>query len=83
MSYVLYYDVNTMKRPPTKPTSFRFSDDELELLDAIAAHLTARWGMGFNRSDAIRHLMHRVAPPDGAGENQIRWRAAHKKVFGA
>lgn len=70
------------------PTSFRFSPDELELLDALAAYLTERRGIAYNRTAAIRDMLRRNKPPaadepGGLGPGALRLRGAYATIFGA
>lgn len=73
---------------PTQPTSFRFTADELELLDAQAAYLHERHGLNFNRTAAIRNMLRLVKPPEpgtpnGIGPAAARFRRAYTTIFGA
>jgi hypothetical protein len=65
-------------------TSFRYSPDESELLDAWAAYLKAQSPhlIRGTHSDAIRHLMKRAVPPAKLGETENRVRNAYTTIFG-
>ena len=70
-----------------RPTSFRFSEDELELLDAQAAWLLERHGLNYNRTAVIRNMMRLIKPPApdsaaGLGPGAARFRRAHATIFG-
>lgn len=70
-----------------QPTSFRFSPDELELLDATAAYMLERHGMNHNRTSVIRELLRRSKPPTaeqtgGLGPAAVRYRRAYSTIFG-
>jgi hypothetical protein len=66
-------------------TSFRYSPDEAELLDAWAAYLKSHNPhlIRGTHSDALRHLMKRAKPPDGPGEVEARLRRAYSTIFGS
>lgn len=68
-----------------KTTSFRYSADEAELLDAWAAYLKSANPhiVRGTHSDALRHLMKRAKPPDKPGEAEARVRRAYTTIFGA
>lgn len=72
----------TTQTTAKQPTSFRFTADELELIDALVAHLDHRTGIPHSRSDAIRSLLKRATPPDGQGSVEARLRRAYSGVFG-
>jgi hypothetical protein len=59
------------------PTSFRFSPEELDLLDAIGAHLT-RTGPKHTRIDTVRVLLRRTRPD----RTDQTWVDAYEAVFG-
>lgn len=69
---------------PRRTTSFRYSADEAELLDAWAAYLKAASPhlIRGTHSDALRHLMKRSGPPTATGEHEARIRRAHSTLFG-
>jgi hypothetical protein len=65
------------------PTSFRFSPEELELLDAQAAYLLERHGLNYNRTAVIRNMMRVMKPPvDQLGPAARRYREAYSTIFG-
>lgn len=68
-----------------RTTSFRYSEDEKELLDAWAAYLKASAPhlVGGTHSDAIRHLMKKAGAPAAVGEEPARVRRAYTTLFGA
>jgi hypothetical protein len=49
------------KTGKTKQTAFRLSDEEVELLDSIAEHLTKERGVTHSRTDAIRAAARAIA----------------------
>ena len=66
---------------PSKPTTVRFTADELSLIDAIGAHMGRR-GVRHSRSDVIRALLARAQPPDEQSETAHAYRQAYLRVFG-
>lgn len=60
-----------------KPTTVRFSADDLELIDAMAEHLS-RSGVRHSRTDVLRVLLRKAQPAD----NAARWQRAYSVVFG-
>lgn len=64
-----------------QPTSFRFTTDELELIDAHAHFLSVETGVPHSRSDVIRATFKKMEPPEGAGEHRARFRRAYSTVF--
>lgn len=72
--------------PEYQPTSFRFSPEELELLDAQAAYAYERHGVRVNRTAAIRNMMRLTKPPQpgpgGLGPGARRFRSAYTTIFG-
>jgi hypothetical protein len=49
------------KTGKTKQTAFRLSDEEVELLDSIAEHLTKERSVTHSRTDAIRAAARAIA----------------------
>lgn len=64
-----------------KPTTFRFEDDFLEVLDALAAWLHETTGMNTSRADAVRHSVKALGRPGGGGHAQAEYRRLHRKAF--
>ena len=65
-----------------KTTSMRFSNEELELLDAIANIQHRNHGLRFSRTDVIRHLLKRAQPSNEPDILHAEHRRTYKKVFG-
>lgn len=65
-----------------KPTTIRLSEDERELIDAWAGHISAQTGTIGTTSAVIRLLLKRAKPPESAGETQSRIRRAYTTIFG-
>lgn len=66
-----------------RPTSFRLTHAELELLDAQAAFLLERHGLNYNRTAVIRNMMRAAKPPaDALGPAAVRFRSAYATMFG-
>jgi hypothetical protein len=61
-----------------QPTSFRWTPEDVELLDAIKDHLAAKHGFRHSRLDALRSVLKRVTPPEDAP----RWQRAYRECFG-
>lgn len=51
--------------PRPKATSYRFGDDTLALINALAAHLSERLGIAVSASDAIRTAVRQLAAREG------------------
>lgn len=64
-----------------KPTTVRFSPDELELIDAAADALSVDSGFKVSRSDLLRRALKLMKPPDKLTEKHARWRRAYTTVF--
>lgn len=64
-----------------KPTSIRFTADELELIEAAAEALTISRGVPHSRTDVVKVAMKRLKPPDDLGPHLARWRRAYAVVF--
>ena len=62
-------------------TSVRFTEDEYELIDAMAAALTSTRGTPTSRADVFRAALKRMNPPDTLGPEFSRWRRAYDIVF--
>jgi hypothetical protein len=65
----------------TQPVSVRFTDAEIELLDAARATMKASRGFDHSRADVLRTALKKVLPPDGRGPEVERWRRAYSAVF--
>lgn len=64
-----------------KPTTVRFTDTELELIDAAARHLSLS-GVKHSRTDVLRVLLRQATPPAGDTDTAKQWRRAHRAVYG-
>jgi hypothetical protein len=58
----------------------RFTEDELELLDATAEYLLEKNKVNYSRTAVVRWLLGRAQPPDSLGP-AARYRLAYKRVF--
>lgn len=76
-------DLNLKETLMTQPISIRMADNEIELLDAIAAGLSDRTGVKHSRADVVRAMMKRLATPEENTPNAARWRHLHREVFPA
>jgi hypothetical protein len=65
-----------------QPTSFRFTDDELALLDAWADFLHSQGSGPKSRTAVVRRLLRKMTPPTNAGEKAARVRVLHRQLFG-
>lgn len=65
-----------------KSTSIRFSDAELELLDALAEVRRRRTSVRHGRAETIRWMLQQVHPSDELDPAHSRHRDAYKVVFG-
>jgi hypothetical protein len=61
-----------------KPTSFRFTEQALEVMDAWAAHLSAKKGRKVGRVDVVEALIARVPPPEDLTEEAAELRRVHR-----
>ena len=64
-------------------TSMRFSEEEIELLDAMRVILERKMGVRLSRADTIRNLLLKVKPSSEPGVENHRHRDAYQKVFGS
>lgn len=64
------------------PTSMRFNENEVALLNAWAAYLSATTGIGHSRTDVILRLLSRVPPPDDHTAVANDLRLAYTAIFG-
>jgi hypothetical protein len=63
-------------------TSVRFTDDEYELIDAMAAGLSRNNGTPMSRADVFRTLLKGAGPVSVTPEPELsRWRRAYDVVF--
>jgi hypothetical protein len=70
--------------PQPIPTSIRFHADELALIDAWCAYLSADRGFKHSRSNMFRQLLQRVPPPaekPGERVEAFKLRDAHGRAF--
>lgn len=75
----------------SKNRSFRFTDDEIALLDAAAAYYKATTGVPHSRSDVLRRTLRetcppvvpRTATPEAGTAELVEWRRRYSTVFGA
>ena len=65
-----------------RPTTFRFTEDELELIDAAAEYKSHTTGLRHSRADLLRTLLRRAEPPKDLEPGSARWRRAYDRVFG-
>lgn len=64
-----------------RSSSFRFTEDEWELIDAVRDQLAARRYTRSSRADVLRLALQRLKPPDDQTPEASRWRRAYSAVF--
>lgn len=71
----------------SKNRSFRFTDDEIALLDAAAAYYKALTGVPHSRSDVLRRTLRQTNPRTTGdfitGPELDEWCRRYSTVFGA
>jgi hypothetical protein len=66
----------------TQPISIRLTPEDIEILDAIAAHLTHQHGIRIGRGQTVRQLLKRATPPTEPTPTARHWRILHNQHYG-
>ena len=64
-----------------KPTTFRFDDEFLQVLDALAEWRHQTTGYPTSRADAVKYAVKELGRPAGGPPAQGEYRRIHRKYF--
>lgn len=66
----------------TRHTTFRFTEDERILIDALRDYWTVKFGIPMDRTSTIRRLLRNTTPPTETTPEAAQVRRAHNYLFG-
>ena len=65
----------------SNPISVRLSEEEVEVMDALADVRTAATGVRHSRADVLRWLLRKAEPSDDTGPHFLRHRIAYANAY--